>query len=598
MAGVRCAPAALLLLSVSVFGQPLRQLAEPRRILVGAAHNGSFTDSTYLSVMAREYNQLQCENDMKFGSIHPQQNSYNWTRADAIVNFAAQNGMRVRGHVFLWHQQVPAWVTNGNFTPAQLSDLLHRHILAVGGRYQGKVYGWDVVNEAFNDDGTLRDTIWYDQPGVGFAGQGTAYIEQALRWAREADPKALLFYNDYSAEWVNAKADAIYHMVSDFKARGVPIDGVGLQCHFTTGNLGNIAGIDANIRRLTDLGLQVQITEFDVRLPVDTSGTATAANLAAQATLYGQLAATCLKYPLCTAMQTWGFTDKDSWIPGSFAGFGAGLPFDAAYQAKPAYTSLDGALSAAPDAARPTLPAVPPVPQIAAGGLVDAASYAGNGVAPGEIVVLFGATQGPATLATAQVVSGKIPGLLSDTQVFFDGVAAPLLYSVAGQASAIVPFGVAPKQQTTVRYQYQGIQSNVVTLPVVSAKPGLFTLDASGKGQAAALDANYSPVTRTSPVAKGGIVLLFLTGAGQTNPAGVDGAIVTEASLPAPLGVVTATIGGIAAPVLYAGGAVGLVQGGIQVNVQVPDTVPSGDQPVVITVGGVASTPPVAIAVK
>jgi len=238
------------------------------------------------------------------------------------------------------------------------------------------------------------------------------------------------------------------------------------------------------------------------------------------------------------------------------------------------------------------------VPQITAAGLVDAASYAANGVAPGEIVVLFGATQGPAALAAAQVVNGRIPGLLSDTQVFFDGVAAPLLYSWAGQVSAIVPFGVASRQQTAVQYQYQGIQSNVVTVPVVAAKPGIFTLDASGKGQAAALDANFHPVTRTSPIARQGTVLLYLTGAGQTAPAGVDGAIVTQSLLPAPLGAVTATIGGVAAPVLYAGGAAGLVQGGIQANLQVPDGVASGDQLVVITVGGVASTAPVTIAVN
>ena len=141
------------------------------------------------------------------------------------------------------------------------------------------------------------------------------------------------------------------------------------------------------------------------------------------------------------------------------------------------------------------------MPQITAAGLVDAASYAANGVAPGEIVVLFGATQGPAALATAQVVNGRIPGLLSDTQVFFDGVAAPLLYSWAGQVSAIVPFGVASRQQTAVQYQYQGIQSNVVTVPVVAAKPGIFTLDASGKGQAAALDANTVHSLRLSRLA-------------------------------------------------------------------------------------------------
>jgi endo-1,4-beta-xylanase len=588
--------ALFILFTLPLFAQSLRDLAEPRRILMGAAHNGSFSDATYLATMAREYNQLQPENDMKFSPLHPSPDVFTWSRADAIVNYAAQNGMRVRGHVLVWHSQLPGWVTNGRFTPAQLSDVLHQHILAVAGRYQGKVYGWDVVNEAFNDDGSLRDTIWYDQPGIGLP--GTAYIEQAFRWAREADPNALLFYNDYSAESVNAKSDAIYKMAADFKTRGVPISGIGLQAHFTTGNLGNLAGIDANIQRITGLGLQVQITELDVRLPLDSSGNATAANLASQADLYGKLAAICFKYPLCTGFQTWGFTDKSSWIPGFYPGFGAALPFDANFQPKPADTALQSALNAAPDLPRPPLPAPAPRPQISAAGLVNAANYVANGVSPGEIIVLFGPTQGPPALVAAQAgANGKLATSLAETRLLFDGVAAPLLYSVAGQISSIVPFGVAGKQQTAVQYEYQGIQSNVVTATVVASKPGLFTLDASGKGQAAALDAAYNPVTRASPIAKSGVVLLFLTGAGQTNPPGVDGLITAQAPLPA-VANVTATIGGIEAPVQYAGGAVGLVQGGIQVNAQVPAAVSSGDQPVVITIGGVASSAQVTIAVR
>ena len=594
---MRCI-ALFALFTLPQFAQSLRDLAEPRRILMGAAHNGSFTDATYLATMAREYNQLQPENAMKFASLHPTAASFNWAPADAIVNFAAQNGMRVRGHVLVWHSQVPTWVTNGNFTAPQLSDVLHQHILAVAGRYQGKLYGWDVVNEAFNDNGTLRDTIWYDQPGIGLS--GTAYIEQAFHWAHEADPNALLFYNDYSAEWVNPKSDAIYNMAADFKNRGVPIGGIGLQCHFTTGNAGNLAGIDANIKRITDLGLQVQITELDVRLPVDSSGNASAANLAAQADLYGRLAAICFKYPLCTALQTWGFTDRSSWIPGSFPGFGAGLPFDAGFQPKLAYISLQDALSAAPDLSRPALPAPAPQPQVAATNLVNAANYVANGVSPGEIMVLFGPTQGPPALAVAQVgANNRLPATLAETRLLFDGTAAPLLYSIAGQISAIVPFAVAGKQRTSVQYEYQGIQSTAVTAPVVAAKPGLFTLDASGKGQAAALDNSFNPVTRASPIARGGVVLLFLTGAGQTSPPGTDGLITSpQASLPVPVAKVTATIGGIDAPVLYAGGAPGLVQGGLQVNLQVPATVAPGDQPVVVAIGGVASTAQVTIAVR
>ena len=149
-----------------------------------------------------------------------------------------------------------------------------------------------------------------------------------------------------------------------------------------------------------------------------------------------------------------------------------------------------------------------------------------------------------------------------------------------------------------MEYEYQGIRSNPLTVPVVPAKPALFTLDASGKGPAAALDSNYAFVTRSAPIAKGGILLLFLTGAGQTNPTGADGQIVLKPPLPSPLAKVTATIGGLDAPVLFAGGAVGLVQGGIQVNLRVPDEVASGDQPVVVTIGTTSSSAQVTIAVK
>src|SRR5262249_41587679 len=154
----------------------------------------------------------------------------------------------------VWHQQNPGWVTNGNYTPDQLSSILQSHISTVVGRYAGQIYAWDVVNEGFNDDGTMRSTIWYNTPGIGLT--GTGYIEQALRWAHAADPQALLFYNDYNAESMNAKSEAVYKMAEDFKSRGVPLDGIGLQMHLTA-NLPQLAGMEANIKRLTELGLQV-----------------------------------------------------------------------------------------------------------------------------------------------------------------------------------------------------------------------------------------------------------------------------------------------------------------------------------------------------
>jgi endo-1,4-beta-xylanase len=200
--------------------------------------------------------------------------------------------------------------------------------------YRGKVFAWDVVNEAFDEGrntGKLRSTLWYDKPGIGLADKGYAYIESCFRWAHAADPDALLFYNDVEAEAMNAKSDAIYAMVKDFRSRGVPIDGVGLQMHLS--NLHpHVASISENIGRLTALGLKVHITELDVSLPVDANGNASTADLQSQGDVYRQIASACLSHAGCTAIQTWGFTDKYSWIPWfTKHARGAALPFDREY---------------------------------------------------------------------------------------------------------------------------------------------------------------------------------------------------------------------------------------------------------------------------
>ena len=302
--------------------------ADQRGIRIGAAADPSyFTESAYKNTLGQQFNQLEAENVMKFGPIHPSPTGYNFSPGDQLVTFAIANNMAVRGHTLVWYQQTPAWLTSGGYSSSQLSGILLDHINTVVGHYRSQIYAWDVVNEAFNDDGTIRSTIWSDSPGIGFS--GTAYIEQALRWAHAADPSALLFYNDYSNASINAKSTAIYNMAVDFLKRGVPLHGVGLQMHLTDANT-DLSGIEPNIKRLTDLGLQVQFTELDVRLPVDASGNATAALLATEAQVYRNATAICLKYPLCTGIQTWGFTDKHSWIPGQYPGFGAALPFDQA----------------------------------------------------------------------------------------------------------------------------------------------------------------------------------------------------------------------------------------------------------------------------
>lgn len=323
----------------------LRQAGDARHIYIGAAVASAFlAEADYSAILGSEFSQLQAENEMKFALVHPRPdtdpNPYNFKGGDALVAFAQSHNMVVRGHTLVWHNQVPQWVTKGNYSSAQLADILQRHIKTVMAHYSVKVYAWDVVNEAFNDDGTMRHTIWYDQPGIG-AGSGTKYIEQALRWAHEADPNAKLFYNDYDAEEVNKKSDAIYAMAEDCKKRGVPLDGIGFQAHVTLkfDDPAKLVSFARNMERFAKLGLELHITELDIRL-TDSS----TSSLAAQARLYGEVTALCVQQPQCKVLQTWGFTDKHSWIPGFFKGYGWALPWDDRYQKKPAYAAVDDAL--------------------------------------------------------------------------------------------------------------------------------------------------------------------------------------------------------------------------------------------------------------
>jgi endo-1,4-beta-xylanase len=175
------------------------------------------------------------------------------------------------------------------------------------GHYAGKVYGWDVVNEAFDDNANIRSTIWYDNPGIGFAGMRTQYIEQAFQWAHAADSNAKLYYNDYNIETLGPKSDAVYAMAQDFKSRGVPLDGIGFQFHVDLNfdNPATLSSVASNFQRFAALGLEIHITELDIRL-----SNSSAASFTAQATLYGKLATLCVQQPNCKVFQTWGFTDK------------------------------------------------------------------------------------------------------------------------------------------------------------------------------------------------------------------------------------------------------------------------------------------------
>jgi endo-1,4-beta-xylanase len=327
----------------SCFAQSLRDYADRIGVLIGTAVNPlKFTEDAYASTLAREFNMVEPENAMKWGAIRPDQKTFNFKAGDEVVAFAHAHRMRVRGHCLVWQKYNPAWLMNGHFPSEQLSDLLREHISTVMKHYAGQVFAWDVVNEAFDASGGLEHSIWYDSPGIGLAEKGTAYLEQAFRWARAADPKALLFYNDYDNEGVNAKSDAIYAMVKDFRRRGVPIDGVGLQAHIFNLSTKEVSSMSANIARLTALGVEVHITEMDAGLPLDSKGNlVNEADLTKQAEIYRFVAKACLQRRGCTAIQTWGFTDKYSWIPGYTKGAkGMALLFDEVYAPKPVYNAL------------------------------------------------------------------------------------------------------------------------------------------------------------------------------------------------------------------------------------------------------------------
>ena len=340
---------ALCLLSLSLAivaeAQTLRAAADARGLRIGAAVNMSpfRNEAAYTQTLGREFNMLVAENAMKFDAMHPAQNTYNFTDADALVAYAEANNMVVRGHTLVWHSQIPGWLTGGNFTRDQVIAIMRDHIMTVVGRYRGRILAWDVVNEAVSDNnGQMRtDSFWHQRIGP-------EYIAMAFQFAREADPDAILYYNDYSAEGSGAKSDAVFNLVSGLLNQGVPIDGVGWQMHQI--NPFRIQQAHrTNAQRLGSLGLEVSITEMDVRISLPT----TAQELSEQALAYRDLVEFCLAQPNVKTLVTWGFTDKYSWIPGFFSGFGDALIFDMNYQPKPAYTSMLSALGAPP----PPLPA-------------------------------------------------------------------------------------------------------------------------------------------------------------------------------------------------------------------------------------------------
>jgi endo-1,4-beta-xylanase len=312
---------------------PLRDAAAGSGRLVGAALVSSLLarDAVYAAAAARHFNYVTAEWEMKWDPIQKTQGVYDFSGADAIVGFAEAQGMRVKGHALVWHGATPTWVES--LSPPELRIAFEDHIRTVAGRYRRRVHAWDVVNEAIDDSQSgLRSTVFS-------RGLGPDYVAEAFRLARRADPEAQLVYNDYGGEGLNRKSNDVYALVKDLRARGL-VDGVGLQMHISATGFPAVADIRANIQRLADLGLQVNISEMDVRVR-DVSGDLSA-KLARQRQVYRDVVGACMAVPRCEAVTLWGFTDAHSWIDGFF-GPDDPLVFDEQYRAKPAFFGMEDA---------------------------------------------------------------------------------------------------------------------------------------------------------------------------------------------------------------------------------------------------------------
>jgi endo-1,4-beta-xylanase len=292
---------------------------------VAAGPLGSQAD--YRSVLTREFDSVTPENEMKWAVVEPNRGQFNWSGADQIVNYARQNGKTVRGHTLVWHSQYPNWLNN--LGGGELRNVVQQHISTEMGRYRGRIRAWDVVNEIFEENGSRRQSIFQQRLGDNF-------VADAFRAARAADPAAKLYINDYNTEGMNAKSNAMYNLVRSLKQQGVPIDGVGIQTHLAT-RYGYPSGFRQNLQRLAALGVDIAITEADVRiqLPADQN------KLNQQATMYKQVWDDCHAVSRCVEFTTWGYTDRHSWVPGTFPGEGAACLFDSNLRPKPAYNRIN-----------------------------------------------------------------------------------------------------------------------------------------------------------------------------------------------------------------------------------------------------------------
>jgi len=341
----------------------LRSLAADIGLRIGSAIIPQDIETpSFAAIASSQFSVVTPGNAMKWEVVEPTEGTFDWSQADQLVAFARANHQLVRGHTLLWHSQLPTWLTagvaNGTISNAQLTNLLHQHITTEVSRYKGKIWQWDVANEFFTDTNPSQinpDDFWISHLGPGIIGQ-------AFVWAHQADPHALLCYNDYNIageDGSNAKSDAAFAWLKQELAAGIPISCVGDQGHLDTqfGFSGQL--MQQDLARFASLGLKVAITEADVRtfvnnatdqVPTDHLATF------AQPEEESQMLQACLAVRQCISFTVWGFTDADSWVPGFFTGEGYATIYDVKQQPKQAYIDMQSDLRLAAHGAPQRVP--------------------------------------------------------------------------------------------------------------------------------------------------------------------------------------------------------------------------------------------------
>jgi len=311
----------------------LREAADACGLLFGSACSPDCiaNEVAYRETLAREFNCLVADNCMKFDAVQPERGRFDFADADAVVAFARQHRMKMRGHTLVWHNALPDWVRKGEFSKAEALEILREHIFTVLRHFNGTAYCWDVVNEALGEEGGWREkSPWYRWIGPD-------YLPQVFRWAHEADPDIQLFYNDYGMELPGVKSDTCYALLRDLLADGVPIHGVGFQYHLGVENRLDREACLANLHRFHELGLDIHFTELDISIkrPI------TDALRQEQADEYANRLGIALASHAVSAVLLWGFTDRHTWIPEFTKGeYDEPLLFDAEYRPKLAYGAV------------------------------------------------------------------------------------------------------------------------------------------------------------------------------------------------------------------------------------------------------------------